>query len=136
MANQVSKESPRPRPLSYTGKVSAKGTGKPIQGATVVVRRAVFSGQESRILQETKHETDGEGKYRFTIPPEQVAEPALYVELDIEHPNYAPQKNFGYSMAMILKNEQLGARPFFENVELDAGDPITGRLQTPDGKPA
>lgn len=136
MLEHSPKQSPEPVELSYAGRVTEKGTGQAIHGAAVVVRRMRFAGQERRILQETKHETDEAGRYWFALPPEQVAEPALYVEVDVEHPDYAPRKNFGYSLAMIRKNERLGGRPFFENVELDAGDPIMGRVSTPDGGPA
>jgi protocatechuate 3,4-dioxygenase beta subunit len=123
--------------IDYTGKVSDKDTGKPIEGAMVVVRRSIYkSGMENKIMQESKHTTDKDGKYHFTIPPEQVKERSLYIELDVEHPDYAPQKNFGYALGMILKDEKLGGRPFFESVELRPGKAVTGRLETPDGKPA
>jgi hypothetical protein len=37
---------------------------------------------------------------------------------------------------MIQKNEKMGGRPFFENVDLRAAKEITGIIETPDGKPA
>src|SRR5436309_5138910 len=37
---------------------------------------------------------------------------------------------------MILKNEKLGGRPFFENIELRPGKPIAGHVERPDGSPA
>jgi beta-lactamase regulating signal transducer with metallopeptidase domain/protocatechuate 3,4-dioxygenase beta subunit len=126
--------------LKYTGKVTDKDTGKPIEGATVTVRRSLLGDpeakQENEIIEETKHKTDAEGKYSFIIPPEQVAKRYLYIELDVEAPDHAPQKHFGYALSMILKNEKLGGRPFFENVELRPGKEITGLIKTPDGKPA
>src|SRR5262249_36408677 len=36
----------------------------------------------------------------------------------------------------IQKKEKLGKRPFFENVELRAGKPISGRVFLPNGEPA
>jgi hypothetical protein len=65
-----------------------------------------------------------------------VAEKSLYVELDVEHPDYATQAGFGYALGMIRKNEQAGGRPFFENIELRPGKPITGHVERPDGSPA
>src|SRR5262249_40656428 len=125
--------------LSYTGKVTDKDTGKPIEGAKVTVRRSILPDPktgENRILEESKHRTDANGKYQFTIPPEQVAERRLYIELDVEHPDYATKAGFGYALGMIRKNEKLGERPFFENVELRPGKPITGQVQTAEGTPA
>ena len=123
--------------LHYTGKVKEIGTGKPIAGATVMVRRSILKrNNENTILQETRHTTDADGVYSFTIPPEQVAERYLYIELDVEHPDYATQAGFGYALSMIRKNEKLGGRPFFENVELRPGKPIAGHVERPDGSPA
>jgi beta-lactamase regulating signal transducer with metallopeptidase domain len=136
---EAPKEAQQGETLTYTGKVTEKGTGKPIPGATVTVRRSLYGDptvQGEKVLQETKHQTDAEGKYRFTLPPEQVAERYLYIELDVEHPDYAPRGRFGYALSMIRKNEKLGGRPFFEHVELRPGQPITGRVETPDGQPA
>ena len=42
----------------------------------------------------------------------------------------------GYGYGMVLKNETLGERPFFETTELWPGKAIEGRVVTPDGKPA
>ena len=123
--------------VTYTGLVFDKVSKKGIPGATVTVRRSVYGDHVgNKVLQETKHKTNAEGKYTFTIPPEQAAERLLYIELDVEAPGYAPRKNFGYSFAMIQKNEKMGGRPFFENVDLRAAKEITGVVQTPEGEPA
>jgi hypothetical protein len=122
--------------LNYTGTVVDKDTGKPIAGATVVVRRSVSKADENRVLQESRHTTGADGTYSFTIPPEQVAERLLYIELDVEHPDYATRAGFGYALGMTRKNEKLGERPFFERIEMRPAAPITGRIETPEGKPA
>jgi beta-lactamase regulating signal transducer with metallopeptidase domain len=126
--------------LNYTGKVTDKDTGKAIAGVTVTVRRSVLGDPERKesnpILEESKHTTDADGKYSFTIPPEQTALRYLYIELDVEHPEYAPQKGFGYALSMIRKNEKIGGRPFFESVGMRPAKPVTGMVRTPDGKPA
>jgi hypothetical protein len=132
-------ESP-PETLHYTGRVVDKDNGQAIAGATVVVRRSLLGDPEQKernpVVQETKHTTDAQGKYHFTIPPEQTAKRYLYIELDVEHPDYAPRKHFGYALSMIRKNEKIGSRPFFELVEMRGGKPITGVVQSPDGRPA
>ena len=130
-------EAPKIETLHYTGKVKEIGTGKPIAGAKVVVRRSILKrNNENTILAETRHTTDADGVYSFTIPPEQIAERYLYIELDVEHPDYATQAGFGYALSMIRKNEKAGGRPFFENIELRPGKPIAGHLERPDGSPA
>jgi hypothetical protein len=131
------KPAPKGETLHYSGKVKELGTGKPIAGATVVVRRSILKrNHENTILQETRHTTDAAGSYSFTIPPEQVAERYHYIELDVEHPDYATQAGFGYALSMIRKNEKMGGRPFFENIELRPGKPIAGHVDRPDGSPA
>ncbi len=129
---------PKRETLHYTGKVKEIGTGKPIAGATVVVRRSILKpgNNENKVLEESKHTTDANGNYSFTIPPEQVAEKSLYIELDVEHPDYATQAGFGYALGMVRKNEQSGGRPFFENIELRPGKAIAGHIDRPDGSAA
>jgi beta-lactamase regulating signal transducer with metallopeptidase domain len=134
------KDEAKAETLHYTGRVFDKDTEKGIPSATVTVRRSLLGDPELKernpIVEETKHQTDAEGKYSFTIPPEQVAKRYLYIELDVEAPNYAPRKHFGYALSMIRKNEKIGGRPFFENVDLRRAKEITGVLKTPDDQPA
>ncbi len=136
----AAKEPAKGEALSYTGKVTDKDTGKPIEGAVVTVRRSLYGDPrfqgENKVVEETKHTTDPQGKYSFSIPPEQSGERYLYIELDVEHADFAPRKGFGYALGMIRKNEKVGGRPFFEHVELRPGKPVTGALETPEGKPA
>jgi beta-lactamase regulating signal transducer with metallopeptidase domain/5-hydroxyisourate hydrolase-like protein (transthyretin family) len=133
----AAKEAPRGKDFSYTGRVFDKVTNKGIEGASVTVRRSIYGDHVgNKIVQETKHKTNAEGNYSFTIPAEQAADRYLYIELDVEAPGYAPRSHFGYSFAMIQKNEKMGGRPFFENVDLRAAKEITGIVETPDGKPA
>ncbi len=66
--------------LHYKGTVVDKDTGRPIAGATLVVRRSISRSTEERVLQETKHTTGEDGTYVFEIPPDQYAEPSLYIE--------------------------------------------------------
>jgi protocatechuate 3,4-dioxygenase beta subunit len=139
-AKKADKAPAAAKALHYTGQVFDKATRKPLAGATITVRRSLLGDPEqkeyNRVLQETKHVTDAQGKYRFTIPPEQTAQKYLYIELDAEHPDYAPQRHFGYALGMILKNEKIGGRPFFEDVRLWPGKAVRGTLRTPEGTPA
>ncbi len=80
--------------LHYKGTVLDKDTGKPIDGATVVVRRSILRSKQNRVLQETRHTTGADGTYSFEIPPDQHSSPYLYIELDVEHPDYATRDRF------------------------------------------
>src|SRR5262249_29244215 len=67
-------EDPKPETLHYSGKVQELGTGKPIAGASVVVRRSILKRNNGNTtLHATKHTTDAARGYSFTIPPEQHA---------------------------------------------------------------
>jgi beta-lactamase regulating signal transducer with metallopeptidase domain len=121
--------------MTYHCVILDKATGKGIPDATVVVRRSNLTSRENRIIEESTHTTDADGKYSFEIPAEQAAMRYLYIELDVDHHDYAAKKGFGYALSMILKNEKLGERPFFERVELNAAEPVTGKLLSPDGQP-
>jgi beta-lactamase regulating signal transducer with metallopeptidase domain/uncharacterized GH25 family protein len=138
-AKEAAVQADKGETLNYTGRVYDKDTDKPIAGAIVTVRRSLLGDPELKernpIMQETKHKTDENGKYSFTIPPEQTSKRYLYIELDVEHPDYAPRAHFGYALGMIRKNEKIGSRPFFENVEMRAGKAITGTVRTRDGQP-
>ena len=122
--------------LHYKGTVKNKDTGGPIAGATVVVRRSILRSGENKVLEESRHTTAEDGTYAFTIPPEQTSTPYLYIELDVEHPDFATRAGFGYALSMTRKNEALGERPFFETVEMRPAKAITGRVETPEGTPA
>ena len=115
----LAKEKPKGDPIKYTGRVFDKDTDKGVPNATVTVRRSTYGDpKHERVIEESKHTTNAEGKYTFTVPPEQAAERYLYIELDVAAPGYAPRSNFGYSFAMIQKNEKLGGRPFFRNADV------------------
>ena len=123
--------------LRYSGTVREQGAGQPIAGATVTVRRKVSDvSHGDRIIAETRHTTNAQGVYSFTVPPEQVAEKRLYIELDVEHPDYAPRGGFGYSLALIRQDEANGLRPFFQKIALRPAKLVLGRVETPDGRPA
>jgi beta-lactamase regulating signal transducer with metallopeptidase domain/protocatechuate 3,4-dioxygenase beta subunit len=124
-----------PTRLTYECVVVDKVTGKGIPQATVVVRRSQLSPRDNQLVEETLHTTDESGRYTIEIPPEQAAMRYLYIELDVAHETYAAKKGFGYALSMIRKNETLGERPFFERVELEAADFLTGKLLSPSGQP-
>ena len=77
--------------LTFTGQVTDYLTGKPIAGATVIVRRETMDPMDwrkHRIIGEQNFATDAAGKYTFTIPPEQAHESLFFVEIEASHAGY------------------------------------------------
>ncbi len=114
--------------LKYSGKVVDRSTGKPIEGATVTVRLSVLEDPEQKVptrVFPTKHKTDAEGNFSFYIQQGQAAQRYLYVELDVEHPDYASKKAFGDALSTIRKKEKAGDPLFFSKIELSRGKPET-----------
>lgn len=128
-----------PDPITYEGTVLDRDTGEPIAGAVVEVIHALSRDPQTnkwRELRTTRHKTDGKGRYSFTLPPEEIAEPSLYLEVDAHHPNYQPKGLSGYSHTMIRKNLAQGEPPFYETIKLSAGQAITAVVLRPDGTPS
>jgi hypothetical protein len=123
---------------TWTGQVVDKETAQPIAGADVLVRVSVSRDSQTnewRDLREVRQRTDAEGKYRFTLRRDEEAERLLYVTLEVEAPDHVNYFG-GYGYGMILKNEGMGERPFFEKLELAPGEAIEGRVLTPEWQPA
>ena len=124
---------------SYLCQVVDRLTKQPIAGASVTVQRRISSRSEPfaswQKLGEAQHQTDAEGQYTVTIPADEAAQSRLYIEITAKHRDYLRYYG-GYSFAMILKNEKLGERPFFESVALQPAERISGTVVTPEGKPA
>ncbi len=143
----VTTSDPRKTPavdLTFTGTIRDEATGKPIPDATVVVRRMILNpapGKHSEILEQTRHTTDAAGHFTFTIRKEHAsvaeneANRRTYIELDAMHPGYVAKMANGYSLNMILKNIDMGERPFFEDFRLNPGKTLTGVVAAPDGAP-
>jgi len=122
----------------WKGRIRERGTNKPIAGAEVVIAITadeVPAKKLAKIDRKVVQKTDADGKYEFPITAEEAARGGLYIELTIssaEHTQYFG----GYGYSLILKNETLGQRPFFENIVLWPGKPVEGVVKTPEGKPA
>lgn len=128
-----------PEAITYSGTVVDRETRKPITGAIVEITHSLNKDPKTntwKVLETTKHESDSQGKYSFTLPPEQVAQPSLYIEVNAFHPSYQPKGQSGYSHSMIVKNLKLGEPPFYEIIELSSGEPVTMKVSKPTGEPA
>ncbi len=119
--------------VQHSGFVFDAKTDKPIEGATVIVTR--MNSSDWRELEVTESTTDSDGKYTFTIPPDQLKQRLLYIMFDLRHPEHAPRHCGSYSYAMIKKNLKLGSEPWFTKLKMVPGSQISGRLVDDDGKP-
>lgn len=122
--------------LTLTGRVIDKLTHGPVQGATVRVRREIYSSTKHSVLEETEHLTDTNGQFIFGLTPEQSTNGSTYLNFEVTHPNYARRPWDGYSLAMIRKNQSLGELPFFQTLDLAPAEGISGQIVRPDGTPA
>ena len=93
------------------------------------------STNELKTLRKIPCTTGHDGSYAFSVTPAEAAEPSLYITLQVTPRDHVNFKD-GYSFDIILRNEKLGKRPFFENVRLSPCKEVEGIVQTPDGKPA
>ncbi|MCA9018670.1 MAG: carboxypeptidase regulatory-like domain-containing protein, partial [Planctomycetaceae bacterium] len=133
------KQKTLPDPVTYTGIVVDRFTGEPIPDATVEISRQLSQDPATggwSTIRTTTHKTDQKGNYRFTLPPEEVAEHYLYIEVDAHHPQYQSLGRQGYGYSMILKNLKNGEPPFYSKLKLIPGKEISAVVQQPDGTPA
>src|SRR5262249_944476 len=115
-----------------------RGTGKPVAGADVVVEISTSRDKitnDFKTLRNVPQKSGPDGRYEFTITPEEASERFLYITLHVNARDHVSYYG-GYSYAMILRNEKLGERPFYENLDLAPGKAIEAVVMTPEGQPA
>ena len=137
-APPAAESAPQPESITYDGYVSDASDGKPIEDVKVIVWHKLSRDPKTggwSTIGSTEHVTDAKGHYQFTLPPEEVAEDSLYIEVEAHHPNYASMGRGGYSHAMIRKNLTKGEPPFYTRIILWPGEPITGTVVNPEGEP-
>jgi beta-lactamase regulating signal transducer with metallopeptidase domain len=117
--------------ITYHCKIIDALTKRPVEGATVTVRRKVPSisvpFQKEVKLAETRHRTDADGQYAFTLPPEQVAEKHLYINIEVDQPNYVH-----HDEGWLFDAE----RPYYGTLYLWPAEQFVGTVVQPDGSPA
>lgn len=127
---------PQAAPAAYHGRVTDYDTGRPIEGAMVVVRRREAAPGRDRVLHESLHRTDSEGQYSFSLAPEHLASDWLYLEIDVEHPQYAPKSGKSCSLDGARRLKRLaGSWPGFAAIRLRRGEEATATVETIDGRP-
>ena len=133
----VAESAPTKGPLDFHGRVTDRLTGRPLAAASVQIKPSVFREQEGgfKTLQEIPRKTDAEGKFAFTIGPELVANPNLYLVVEAASVGYMKEEG-NNGLDVILRNQRRGEKPFFEEMRLRPARPIFGIVLTPEGKPA
>lgn len=129
----VAKNDNNEKSAEHTGVLIDADTGKPIAGVTVTVTRMESDNWQE--LGVTKSLTDENGKYSFTIPPEQLKLPLLYILFDIDHPTYAQRHCGSYGYGMVVDNLKNGEQPWFSEFKMVRGEKITGRLVDDEKRP-
>ncbi|MCA9129116.1 MAG: hypothetical protein KDB22_18640 [Planctomycetales bacterium] len=128
-----------PEPLTYQCRVVDRDTNQGIAGARVEITleyRAQPSDARHSQLDALVVNTDKDGNYQFTIKPEFLKIPSLYIVVDAHHADYQSMGRGGYSHAMIRTNLANGDPPFYQTIRLSPGKQILGRVITPLGTPS
>ncbi|MBN1588964.1 MAG: hypothetical protein JW888_05570, partial [Pirellulales bacterium] len=120
---------------NYHGTVVDQTTGKPIEGATVVVERHARSAKGPQRLGKTQHRTDASGRYDFAVTIDAASRKNDYIVIRASHPDYLPSVVGGLPVATIEKLKTLNSPLPFERIALGVGEPVWGTVVGPDGKP-
>ncbi len=128
----------------YFGHIREVKTSKPIEGAKVVVQlwdgpplvNGIGQSDPAKCLEETVHQTDAEGIYRYRVSAELAANPNLYVKVMADHHDYLCD---GYNVnpwpvaVLSMKKEQGDTR--FGNLSMLPAKWVSGTIVDPEGKP-
>ncbi len=125
---------PSSESLSFTRRVEDETTNEPVDGATVVVRRFVRSGDEWKQLETTTHRTDKDGKFTFTFKKEHTADPSLFASFEVSHSDYCVPFPDSSSYASLADGGEHNYA--LRSIRLSPGEEIFGVVQSPDGKGA
>jgi hypothetical protein len=126
--------------VSFTGRVVDGETGAPVIGASLVVERrlqGVLSCNRPAWAGEQTLKSDDDGRFVLKFPAEQVAERRLAISILVAHPGYIRCKSTtAFSVVEMLLGRQAGDKPFFDTIKLIKGIEYSGKIETPEGKPA
>jgi peroxiredoxin len=127
------------REVAFSGRIIERETGKPVEGAEIVLERLIRSSAPQALpawAGETTIRADAEGRFRLEFTPEQVAEPRLCIAMRIRHPGFICRKSRKAALADLIRGQARGEEPFFTTIALEPGLEYTGRVVVPGGKPA
>ena len=124
--------------LALSGRVHDAETGGPIAGATVYMTRELLDDDADRyrnVEPAVELTTDADGRFRFTLPPEQARNGNLLIGFELRHPRYANAMGGEEPLSHIIAALDRGEQPWFANLKMRPGDEITGVVEDPHGRP-
>ena len=128
-------------PFILSGRVIEKDGGKPVAGAAVTIAwsdaMAGWTGPNGEVrppvLGVNKTRTDGDGRYRLTVPPERIANRVIgQVVVRVEHPDFVP-KRWDVGGVYRLRDRD---KVIPDTVALERGVEYHAQVVRGDGKPA
>jgi hypothetical protein len=125
--------------VSFTGRVVDLETGKPIEDVAILVERSLRGAGKQptrRWPGQTVIRSDADGRFQLAFPAGHVTGPGLKFTLTVRHPGFIPRKTWETDLAVILRRQAVGDRPFFETIRLEKGVEYNAQIVTPTGKPA
>ena len=138
---QTTDERKASEPSTLSGRVIEKDGGKPVAGAAVTIAwsdaMAGWTGPDGEIpppvLGENTTRTDGDGRYRLTVPPERIADrPIGNVVVRVGHPDFVPRRWDVGGVYRLWNRDK--AIP--DTVALQRGVEYHAQVVRGDGKPA
>ncbi len=128
-------------PSMLSGRVIEKDGGKPVAGATVTIAwfdaMAGWVGPTVEVpppaLGENTTRTDGDGRYRLTVPPERLADRLIgHVVVRVEHSDFIPRRwDVGGVYRLRDRNQAIP-----DTVALERGVEYHAQVIRGDGQPA
>jgi len=132
-------------PLVLSGRVIEKDGGTPVAGAAVVIAwsdaMAGWTGPNGEIpppvLGENTARTDGDGRYRLIVPPEQVAGRLIgNMVVRVAHPDFVPRRWDVGGLYNLRNGGKSGGGAVPDTITLERGVEYRARVVRADGKPA
>lgn len=125
--------------ITFSGRVVEVESKQPIAGAVVVVARSIpgiATEDAPPFVKETTLTTDAEGRFSWTVTPEEIAEPRLQIAIArVMHPDFVARKSSPVPLVSLLRGREFGDQPFFETITLERGMIYKGRIVNPEGNP-
>jgi protocatechuate 3,4-dioxygenase beta subunit len=97
--------------LTFSGRVVELETGKPVEGAAVILDRSI-RGADPRALPpwagETTVRTDVDGRFQLSFPPEQLSQRQASIMLRIRHPGFIARRSQRVLLAEVIRGKARG----------------------------